>query len=74
MHMQKLLGKNLAPSRNLPGVTRSLRWVRISGGKRPDHPPPSLSSSSFRNSTAGGAGSEDDSDEGVTRVENTMVS
>lgn len=29
--INRLLGKNMARSRNLPGVTRSMQWVRIGG-------------------------------------------
>eukprot|EP01039_Chlorochromonas_danica_P002833 gene2833-3092_t len=30
--INRLLGRRLAKSRNLPGVTRSLQWIRIGGG------------------------------------------
>lgn len=29
--INRLLGRKMAPSRNLPGVTKALRWVRMSG-------------------------------------------
>ena len=29
--INRLLGKKMAVSRNMPGVTKSLRWVRVGG-------------------------------------------